>query len=1365
LSQDQLDADARTLAAATPRALALLELLALRPNAVPLDVVGFLYGCAGYEAGGVSLSPEVVRVALMPMSRLLGEPIHQGTQRLRRPAIRRRLLESLQDSSRAGIWRQNVERIGGNLRKAGYFHRVPASALALRALLLSGVGIGKILRALADDQPGVTLDWQAAAQDVLPVPMDLKRLQRLDPTIAQRQIAHLLEARAQLPDTDMPRLFDIAVELMPQAEVEQLPLRAIAVCAWIAGRSDVLALLPESAALAHRDVLLLDLAVASDRPEAVVEYLRAASKRPSKKAPPGPDASQELWTDLPGAFARLALLAAGNSEDRALLQRMLRKLWKEHLGHQSDRWIENCLDCQMVGHPWPAPRMAKAPGSTASPRLDSVSVLVLVLLHHWNGLEPDAGVAEAVSATVQHLRTLKLSRMADLIASIQAGTAGAGPALWSRQQQPWQRLLSALDELSRAPEKSPAKPTGADKPSRIRALVGALDPAGHGVHIRFFEQRQSAGGWTPGRQLTTPNQMQTALTRMAIDNDGDRLLLKLLAQPDCSYYGERLWAESPVLDVLSGCSELVAESDQRPLRIELVKPVLTVERRPDQRLLLAFSPAPDLRTPARMALVGDCLQVIRFSNEHLRIARLIEGGGDLPEESLPELVKLLPGLTRTLGVDARLPDAEALSEIDHRIHALIEPLRDGLRVRLRVRPLGEFGVHLLPGSGHPELIGVRDGLPVRGTRDLPAEQQSLSQLLQGVPDLSGAESIEGLDFAEAPGALEVLSALSERSEEVPMSWPAERRWNMTRTLGASSLRLKVKAQKDWFHAEGGLSLDDGSVVTLATLLEALPSSQGRFVRLSGDRIVALSQDLARRLNGLRALADERGRIELAPVAAAALQPLLDSDAELDLDQRFREQLQRIEQAAARTHELPRNLQVELRDYQLDGYRWLMRLADWGGGACLADDMGLGKTIQALAVLAARAAMGPALVVAPTSVVSNWRNELRRFAPALEVITYGDGDRAAALESLAAGSVMLVSYGLLTTNIEAFAPIRFATLVLDEAQAVKNAQAQRTLAVRRIDAQARIATTGTPIENHLGELWSLMRILNPGLLGSQEGFSKRFIAPLERDPRAPERDTLRRLIAPFLLRRLKSQVLDELPPRTEIVLTIEPGAEEAALLAAVRRQSIERLAQGGVAEESKRFHVLAELTRMRRAACHPRLVAPEFKLAGAKLEQLLELVQELKENHHRALVFSQFTDYLAIVREAFDAQAISYQYLDGSTSIKARESAVRDFQNGSGDVFLLSLKAGGVGLNLTAADYVIHLDPWWNPAVEQQATDRAHRIGQTRPVTVYKLVVKGSIEEQILSLHGSKRELVDSVLGEQEVSKPISVDELVGLLQG
>ena len=1364
MSKDAANREMRILASATPRALALMELLALRPDGTTLNLLGLLYGFAGYEIGAAGLSPEVVRVSLMPVAGLLGEPIHQGYQRLRTPALRRHLLDSFQDSNRAALWRKTCEQIGERVRKIGYFHRPQAQAFALRALMLAGVSPQQISRALLDGPSGESLDWYEAQRDVMPSPVVLERLLRLDPELALRQIAHLLYVRSNSPLPDMPELFDAAIPLMPRCDIGEVPMRAIAMAAWIAGRGDVLAAVPDSAVFARRDLALLDLAVGSDRPGAVVAFVRAAGKKSSKKAP-FEFACAEPWLELPGALARLALLASGNTDDRALLERMLRKLWKDQLGQQTDRWIDNALQCQLRGQTWSSPRMAESAVGEPQAKLNVSSTLVLLLLAHWNGTPLDPVVSKTVDHSLAHFQALQLKPLVDLLAPIRDRAASAGPALWLQQQRPWQRLLSALDELSRTADKAEQKAASASKCSRIRVMIGELNPYGHHVQIRFLEQRQTASGWTPGRQLSSPAQMQAAMSRLALDNDGDRLLLKALSVPDCGYYAERLWAESPVLDVLGGCSELVAESDQRALRFELLKPVLTVERRPDQSLSLALSPKPDPQSPSRLALVDDRLQLTRFSDQHLRIARLIEDGGDLPEDSMPELVKLLPGLTRTLGVDARLPDAEALADIDHRIHALIEPLREGLRVRLRVRPLGEFGVYLLPGSGHSELIGVRESLPVRGTRDLDAERQSLATLLQRVPELSGAESVEGLDFSDAPSALEILSALSENPQQVPLNWPAERRWTMTRTHGASSLQLKVKAQKDWFHAEGGLALDDGSVVTLAALLEALPSSQGRFVRLEGDRIVALSQDLTRRLNSLRALADDRGRIELAPVAAAALQPLLDSEAELDLDQGFREQLQRMESAAAKDHPLPRNLQVELRDYQLDGYRWMMRLADWGGGACLADDMGLGKTIQALAVLAARAAKGPALVVAPTSVVSNWRNELNRFAPALEVITYGDGDRSAALDALAPGSVLLVSYGLLTVNIEAFAEIRFATLVLDEAQAVKNAQAQRTLAVRRIQADARIATTGTPIENHLGELWSLMRILNPGLLGSQDRFSKRFIAALERDSRAPERDTLRRLIGPFLLRRLKSQVLDELPPRTEIVVTVEPGAEEAALLAAVRRQAVERLAQGGVAEESKRFHVLAELTRLRRAACHPRLVAPEFKLAGAKLEQLLELVQELKENHHRALVFSQFTDYLAIVREAFDAHGISYQYLDGSTSIKARESAVRDFQNGSGDVFLLSLKAGGVGLNLTAADYVIHLDPWWNPAVEQQATDRAHRIGQTRPVTVYKLVVKGSIEEQILSLHGAKRELVDSVLGEQEMSQPISVEELVGLLQG
>jgi SNF2 family DNA or RNA helicase len=241
------------------------------------------------------------------------------------------------------------------------------------------------------------------------------------------------------------------------------------------------------------------------------------------------------------------------------------------------------------------------------------------------------------------------------------------------------------------------------------------------------------------------------------------------------------------------------------------------------------------------------------------------------------------------------------------------------------------------------------------------------------------------------------------------------------------------------------------------------------------------------------------------------------------------------------------------------------------------------------------------------------------------------------------------------------------------------------------------------------------------------------------------------------------VLTELPPRTEILLTVEPSVAEAQLLAAVKRQSLERLNNANLPPEQRRVQVLAEIMRLRRAACHPDLVAPELKITSAKLEQLVELVQELTDNRHRALVFSQFVDYLTLVRERLDKEGIDYQYLDGSTSQKNRDAAVAAFQRGEGKVFLLSLKAGGVGINLTAADYVIHLDPWWNPAVEQQASDRAHRIGQTRPVTIYKLVLKGSIEEQVIALHASKRELIDQVIEGQTSAAKMSVDELLALL--
>jgi len=364
-------------------------------------------------------------------------------------------------------------------------------------------------------------------------------------------------------------------------------------------------------------------------------------------------------------------------------------------------------------------------------------------------------------------------------------------------------------------------------------------------------------------------------------------------------------------------------------------------------------------------------------------------------------------------------------------------------------------------------------------------------------------------------------------------------------------------------------------------------------------------------------------------------------------------------------------------------------------------------------------------------------------------------------------LIIVSYQLLQRDAERFASRDWNTLVLDEAQFIKNAQTKTSQAIRSIDANWRLGLSGTPLENHLGELWSLFRTLSPGLLGSWDRFRTRFAEPIERHKDDDRRESLAKLVRPFILRRTKSNVLTELPPRTEVTLFAEMGPAERkryedARVAAIAELSGTTLNDRG--EGDQRMRTLAWLTKLRQLSCHPRMVDKSWRQGSAKLSLFLETVDELRDGEHRALVFSQFVKHLDVVREALDERGISYQYLDGSTPAPERQRRVDAFQNGEGDLFLISLKAGGTGLNLTAANYVIHLDPWWNPAVEDQATDRAHRIGQERAVTVYRLVAKDTIEEQILELHANKRELVASVLSGTDQAGRLSTDEMIDLIR-
>jgi superfamily II DNA or RNA helicase len=688
----------------------------------------------------------------------------------------------------------------------------------------------------------------------------------------------------------------------------------------------------------------------------------------------------------------------------------------------------------------------------------------------------------------------------------------------------------------------------------------------------------------------------------------------------------------------------------------------------------------------------------------------------------------------------------------------------GISLELMVRPLPGGGLHP-PGEGASQVLGL-DGVDrVFAERDPAAERAAARRLLDELGVTAGASLVEKIRVEDDEHALDLVARLEEQSAagRAAVEWTSEHdRLRIMATASSGDLRVRVAKKRDWFGVDGEIEVD-GVKVSLAMMLEA--SRRGsRFVRLDKRRFVALDAALRDRLALVDdALFEGKQGLEASAMGGPALARALEDIGAFSADKAFLQLRDRIAQAHAVEPEVPADFEGTLRPYQVEGFRWLLRLAAWGAGGCLSDEMGLGKTLQALAVLVARQKLGPALVIAPTSVGPNWVAEARRFAPTLRPRLYRGPERVHLLDEVGPGDLLITSYDLAARDAEDLARVTFATLVLDEAQALKNAQTRRAQAVRGLEATFRVALTGTPVENHLGELWSIFRVVAPGLLGSWEQFQTRFAGPIERSNNHRRRAALARVIRPFLLRRTKLQVAPELPPRLELTRLVDLSPDERALYEAQRRQTLESLARLSD-DPTSRFVVLAAITRLRRLACHPRLHDEESPVPSSKLAAFLELTDELLEDGHRMLVFSQFTGHLALVREALDLRGITYLYLDGSTPSEQRQRAVVAFQAGQAPLFLISLKAGGTGLNLTAADTVVHLDPWWNPAAEDQATDRAHRIGQSRTVTVVRLIARGTIEETVLALHADKRELADSLLEGTDTAARLDTRQLSALVE-
>lgn len=706
---------------------------------------------------------------------------------------------------------------------------------------------------------------------------------------------------------------------------------------------------------------------------------------------------------------------------------------------------------------------------------------------------------------------------------------------------------------------------------------------------------------------------------------------------------------------------------------------------------------------------------------------LLESGQEIPLGAEDEMAAALAPWLEKLPVEYG-PGVRPLAQPVEggELVARLIPQKSGLRFSWAWRVNGPAGPGFPLLSGPPREALYWNGQLLQVDRDFARERRALDEALQRCPQLP--EDLE-CAFSDLEEALEIVWHLQQSG--LPCEWPESAPWRVRDPVRRGDFRIQAESERDWFKLKGQWRVDEHLVLELGRTLQLLRTYPGRFVRLDEGDYVQVGQEIRQQLEALEELGDD---LKVSPLAVPALSEL---DLELESDERFQECLQRFALADPIPAQPPPTLQLELRDYQLAGFQWLAQRARAGVGCCLADDMGLGKTVQALALMLLRRSQGPHLVVCPTSVMANWRDQILRYTPSLQAVLYEGKERG--LEELQVGQVIILSYRILMQDLEKLKAVKWNVALLDEAQFIKNPESKTARAAYALQAAVRVATTGTPVENRLSELWSIFRFLNPGLLGSLASFRRRFETNLAVNLNASQR-RLKRLVSPFLLRRTKSEVLSELPPRTEITLLVDLSTQERSLYEQLRRQ-----AEEGLRQQGSRFELLAHLTRMRQACSHPRLVLDQPGLTSSKLAAFFELFEDLRAGRHRCLVFSQFTRLLDLLQAELEEREISFLRLDGSTPAQDRRSRVEAFQDGQGDLFLISLKAGGTGLNLTAADYVIHLDPWWNPASEDQASDRAHRLGQTRPVTVYRLIARESVEEKVVCLHGHKRKMAYDLL--------------------
>jgi superfamily II DNA or RNA helicase len=937
----------------------------------------------------------------------------------------------------------------------------------------------------------------------------------------------------------------------------------------------------------------------------------------------------------------------------------------------------------------------------------------------------------------------------------------------------WRRGLDALVALAQSRKTA--------HPGHDQQLVWLVSYAHEKIQLKACLQKKRGGSWSRGRTVALARLFDYQL--LSYLSDEDQAICRCIIRDETAPTNQGYRFDYPrLLVALIGHPRLrLAAAIDTPVRVVSGRPELIIEQQ-GADLLLTMTPFPGAEPIAVRQESPTRFSVIDLTAELRRIAHITGTDGLLvPAAERDRMLDAVSSLSSLVTLHSAV--AVALStkkdqeigseEADSRIHVRLSPYGRGLVIAMFVKPFAEGEMYLKPGRGSTYIIAEIAGSPRQVKRNLGEEEHNAQEVEEQCPILDLAVDLEYADNREwllrhPEDCLQALVELRNLGDKIIIEWPEGRKIGFARHASLANLDLSISAGRhQWFEISGSLAIDQDLVIELQTLLTHLAATRGRFIRLDNGQFIALSQELKKHLEDISALTQAAGDgsgqgLVAHRVAAIGLRELADQ-VQTSGDEEWEAVRRQLDEIESYAPAIPPGLQTRLRDYQREGFYWLARLAHLNMGACLADDMGLGKTVQALALILLRADQGPTLVVAPTSVSTNWLTEISRFAPSLRIKQFDQRDRAALLQSLASHDVLVTTYTLLHQEADALAEIYFETIVLDEAQAIKNAATKRSQAAMALRGGFKFVTTGTPLENHLHELYNLFQFINPGLLGTRKAFNERFAIPIERTGDNESRRRFKQIIRPFVLRRVKSRVLAELPPRTEITLEVAMSRQERHLYEALRQNAlamVEQEADPG----NRNMQILAHIMKLRQACCNPRLIDPASTIPSAKLATFGSLIDELIAADHKVLVFSQFVGHLDLIRRHLDKKAISYLYLDGGTGTRLRKERVEAFQAGMAELFLISLKAGGLGLNLTAADYVIHMDPWWNPAIEDQASDRAHRIGQTRPVTIYRLVCRDTIEEKIVTLHQEKRRLAATLLEGSDTAARLDIDELLDLLR-